>query len=383
MMLRVQSLLVFAFAAMASAKFLGFDPATLGDGKSREFNAYWNIPTFMCHKYGLNFTEVSSEFGIRQNTGDTFRGNEIAILYDPGMFPALLKDENGKFIKRNGGVPQRGNLEEHLKLFEKHLIEQVPDEKFDGVGVIDFESWRPIYRQNWASLTPYKDLSVSLVRKEHPSWSNRQVEQEAKEEFEKSGKLFMEKTLKLAQKLRPLAAWGYYAYPYCYNLTPKQPTTQCNRETIKENDKMTPWLFMNEDMLFPSVYMGKKLSQQQRVGLVEGRVREARRISTHMKGTHKILPYFWYRLNDEKDYYLNGNELEAILREMSTLGANGVILWGSSDDFKTREKCENFWGYLMQIFGPAVKSVVERARNGYDNQILYNEEMGNDVNALR
>lgn len=36
------------------------------------------------------------DFGIRQNMMDRFRGEEIAILYDPGMFPALLTDKTGK-----------------------------------------------------------------------------------------------------------------------------------------------------------------------------------------------------------------------------------------------------------------------------------------------
>lgn len=49
----------------------------------------------MCHKYGLKFEELK-DFGIRQNSMDKFRGEEIAILYDPGMFPALLTDEKGK-----------------------------------------------------------------------------------------------------------------------------------------------------------------------------------------------------------------------------------------------------------------------------------------------
>lgn len=61
-----------------------------------DFHVYWNVPTFMCHKYGMFFEEVSEEFGIRQNDQDQFRGDEIFILYDPGYFPALLKDENGK-----------------------------------------------------------------------------------------------------------------------------------------------------------------------------------------------------------------------------------------------------------------------------------------------
>lgn len=77
---------------------LSFVPTTPKNNETDEFNIYWNVPTFMCHKYGLHFEEVSEKYGILQNTMDNFRGEEIAILYDPGTFPALLKDSNGKTI---------------------------------------------------------------------------------------------------------------------------------------------------------------------------------------------------------------------------------------------------------------------------------------------
>lgn len=51
----------------------------------------------------------------------TFRGEKITILYDPGMFPALgTKNE-----RRNGGVPQEGNLTKHLDIYRAHIDELV------------------------------------------------------------------------------------------------------------------------------------------------------------------------------------------------------------------------------------------------------------------
>lgn len=49
----------------------------------------------MCNKYNVTFKNLK-DFGICQNTMDKFRGEEITILYDPGMFPALLTDKTGK-----------------------------------------------------------------------------------------------------------------------------------------------------------------------------------------------------------------------------------------------------------------------------------------------
>lgn len=98
-----------------------------------------------------------------------YRGEKIAILYDPGVFPALLNSitssskievnpikpitevshftlnllsVNIYFQKRNGGVPQEGNLTKHLQVY-RHVVEElVPDENNTGLVIIDFESWR-------------------------------------------------------------------------------------------------------------------------------------------------------------------------------------------------------------------------------------------------
>ncbi|XP_076680463.1 hyaluronidase [Andrena cerasifolii] len=353
-MLRVLSLL--ASVLLVDGFLFGFGTVTPKYEDRRGFNVYWNVPTFMCHKYGLRFEEVSEKYGIVQNSMDQFRGDRIAILYDPGMFPALMQDSNGNVVTRNGGVPQEGNLTKHLQVFREHLINQIPDESFHGVGVIDFESWRPIFRQNWASLQPYKELSVDLVRREHPFWSKSAAEQEAKRRFEKYGRLFMEETLKAAKQTRPSASWGYYAYPYCYNLTPNQPSSQCDKTTVLENDKMS-WLFELEDVLLPSVYLRLGLTGSQRIGLVGGRVKEALRIAGQVTPRKKVLPYYWYKYQDQRDTYLNKSDLEATLRKISELGADGLIIWGSSNDINTKEKCLRFREYLNNDLGPIVDRV--------------------------
>lgn len=102
------------------------------------------------------------------------RGEKITILYDPGMFPAL----GTKKERRNGGVPQEGNLTMHLEIYRSHIDELVPDVSNDGLVVIDFESWRPIFRQNFGSLEPYKDLSYKIERERHPFWTRQRLEKE-------------------------------------------------------------------------------------------------------------------------------------------------------------------------------------------------------------
>lgn len=106
-----------------------------------------------------------------------------------------------------------------------------------GAGIIDFESWRPIFRQNFGTLTPYKEISVEEEREKHPQWPESLVVKEATRRFELAGQKFMEQTLLWARQLRSKASWGYYAYPYCYNMSPNNMNAQCSAEVKKENDR--------------------------------------------------------------------------------------------------------------------------------------------------
>lgn len=99
---------------------------------------------------------------------------KITILYDPGMFPALGTNNE----RRNGGVPQEGNLTKHFDIFKQHIDELVPDFNNEGLIVIDFESWRPIFRQNFGTLAPYKQVSYQIEQQRHPFWRKQRSEAE-------------------------------------------------------------------------------------------------------------------------------------------------------------------------------------------------------------
>lgn len=48
----------------------------------------------------------------------------------------------------------------------------------EGIGIIDFEHWRPIWRQNWMSLAVYKNYSRVVERRKHPRWKKQDIEVE-------------------------------------------------------------------------------------------------------------------------------------------------------------------------------------------------------------
>ncbi|XP_034950570.1 uncharacterized protein [Chelonus insularis] len=321
----------------------------------KELKVYWNVPTFVCHRHGIKFEDIS-QFGIIQNVNDSWRGLDVAILYDPGLFPALIKLSNGSTIIRNGGVPQKGNLQEHLKAFKKEIDLQI-DQNFSGVGIIDFEHWRPIFRLNWASLDPYRKYSYEIETEEHPELTPEEIKKLAAENFEKHARAFMEETIKMAKALRPKASWTYYGFPWCNNLTRKYKGTQCHPMLLENNDDIQ-WLWDQEHVLAPSIYIPINLNREQRIGLINGRLTEAHRIARKTNSQPKILPYFWFKYRDRHDVFLSKDDLVRAFKAMLAQNIDGFILWGSSNDLNTKTKCQQVHDYINRVLGPLVKDII-------------------------
>lgn len=140
------------------------------------------------------------------------------------MFPALgTKNE-----KRNGGVPQEGNLTKHLEIYREHVNELVSllfsyagcrwSVIFSGsrceqqrlsynrfwIMAADFSTklvWR-MKNNTWTklliwffpstkkrgALAPYKDVSYKIEKKRHPYWPEKWQEAEATRHCERQEK---------------------------------------------------------------------------------------------------------------------------------------------------------------------------------------------------
>ncbi|XP_050554222.1 uncharacterized protein LOC118279116 isoform X2 [Spodoptera frugiperda] len=336
------------------------------DVPTKEFNVYWNAPTMQCKSKGILFDDLYEKYGIIQNTDDTFRGDKISILYDPGDFPALLRNSTSGEIKyRNGGVPQEGDLIEHLDTYQQVLEQSIPDKDFNGVGIIDFESWRPVFRQNFGDLTPYKDMSYEIEKQRHWWWKKEWIQEEAKRRFEAAGREFMQATLALSKKMRPRAIWGYYGFPYCFNMASNNMKETCADKVNQENDRIS-WLWQESTALYPSVYSSASLSTRQLAALIRGRVKEAARM---VRGGAPILPYFWYRYRDSG--FLNKTDLYVALNTFYKSNASGFIIWGSSNDVNTVDKCNKLREYVTSVLGPAIaKYTKQNMRQGDDPEVI-------------
>jgi hyaluronoglucosaminidase len=226
------------------------------------------------------------------------RGDKIAILYNPGDWPYISMDENGKLNYKNGGLPQSGNLDLHLKKLEIDIVEFIPNRTFDGVAVIDFEMWRPTFRQNFDKLRIYRDLTISDVNKKHPTWTRDQIERQAQFIFENAAVNFFNRTLLRAQKLRPYAKWGFYGFPHCFNrFRDYSYLEKCPEQVERENDKLS---FLFSNAIYPSLYTTQNQTGTTLVKFVQGKMREANRVATTK--TVLKLAFIRYQYTDSMNF---------------------------------------------------------------------------------
>lgn len=54
--------------------------------------------------------------------------------------------------------------------------------------------------------------------------------------FEEAGRRFVEETVKVAKFLRPKAQWGYYGFPYCFNMNGKANMDEDCPSNVKDEN---------------------------------------------------------------------------------------------------------------------------------------------------
>ncbi|XP_066489753.1 hyaluronidase-1-like [Tiliqua scincoides] len=356
-------------------KYIAIEVFLMVDGKKikqteapllphKPFVVFWNAPTEPCqlrYKVDLDL----SIFDIVSNANETLSGSTVTIFYYThlGYYPYV--DDNHNSI--NGGVPQNQSLLKHLTKAKSDIDRSIPMRKFHGLGVIDWEHWRPQWERNWGHKTIYKNKSIELVQKRHPQWSEDTIKKIAKEEFENAGKSFMNNTLLLAEDMRPNGLWGYYLFPDCYNYDYKeQPhlyTGKCPEIASSRNDLLL-WLWKQSTALYPSIYLEYTLkSSPNALKFVHYRVKEAIRIASLARKDYALpvfvysRPFYAYSLHP-----LTEEDLVHTIGESAALGAAGVVLWGSLQYAKSSENCLTVKKYVDGPLGHYVINVTSAAK---------------------
>lgn len=356
----LRSLLLF-LSLLSGTAALRSSPSTFSQSP---FLPVWNAPTASCYsKHGVDLN--LGTFSIVHNHNETFMGENITIFYQAklGLYPSY----SGQAGPINGGVPQNASLDQHLSAARHNLTTLIPDEDFDGLAVLDWESWRPVWERNWDSKQVYWRASEELVRAEHRDWDPQRVAAAAKADFEGAARRFMEETLKLAQKHRPSGLWGFYGFPNCYNFYKERVTNytgECPAVEMKRNEQLQ-WLWNVSSALFPDIYLDLKLRGLDKEVFLYAhhRLREALRVGALLgPEAPPVFPYsrivYTYTLeflsqarrrrhrrecvfsfsagqNDALFSFLQEHLVHTI-GESAALGVAGIVLWG--DHFFSNSK---------------------------------------------
>ncbi|NWU43172.1 HYAL1 protein, partial [Hylia prasina] len=327
---------------------------------NRPFVTIWNIPTQHCaerHNVNLNL-EV---FDVLANDQESFTGQDITLFYSSriGLFPYYTSEG----VPVNGGLPQNASLENHLHKTAQDIKATLPNPDYNGLAIIDWESWRPMWARNWDSMKIYQQKSEELVQQHHPQWPPKEVEEVAQQQFEKSARDFMSETLQLGESLRPNAYWGYYGFPDCYNnhidIVPYNGTCPDVEQQLNRN---LSWLWRISRALYPSIYLPVALNGTGKVlPYVRHRVAEAFAVQRGILDSGiPVLPYSQIVFETTMDF-LSQEDLMNTIGESAAQGAAGIVLWGTLNYSSSKEMCLRLKDYVDGPLGHYIVNVTASA----------------------
>uniref|UniRef100_A0A8C5W639 Hyaluronidase n=1 Tax=Leptobrachium leishanense TaxID=445787 RepID=A0A8C5W639_9ANUR len=329
----------------------------------RPFIVAWNAPTRDCPpRFSVNLD--LRLFDITASPSEGFVDQNLTIFYKErlGLYPYY--DEHK--VAFNGGVPQNASLRSHLDRLQDGIRRYIRSSEKEGLAVIDWEEWRPIWIRNWQSKDVYRSASRELVSLRHKDWDNDKVNKAAQYEFETAAREFMTQTLSHAKSFRPRQLWGFYLFPDCYNhdysKNQNSYTGHCPDVEISRNDLLS-WLWQESTALFPSVYLDQVLeSSANGLKFVRARVREAMRISNRHHKDYS-LPVFVYTRPTymRKMDLLTQTDLISTIGESAAQGAAGAIFWGDAEYTKSAETCQKIKTYLDEDLGRYIVNVTTAA----------------------
>ncbi|NXG98676.1 HYAL2 protein, partial [Loxia leucoptera] len=329
----------------------------------RPFLVAWNVPTQDCKpRFQVSFD--FSIFDLDASPNEGFVGQNLTIFYKErlGLYPYYTRQG----VAVNGGVPQNSSLSEHLARLQEGIEKYIRSSTKEGLAVIDWEEWRPVWARNWKPKDIYREASQGLVIQRHPTWPPEKVNKQAAFEFESAAQEFMVKTLRKAKSFRPKQLWGFYLFPDCYNhdysKNKESYTGQCPDVEKSRNDQLK-WLWKESMALYPSIYLDALLdSTPNSRKFVRARVMEAMRISQKHHDDYS-LPVFVYTRPTyiRKLNVLSQADLISTIGESAALGAAGAILWGDAVDTRNRELCQLMKNYLEGDLGRYVVNVTTAA----------------------
>ncbi|XP_051916361.1 hyaluronidase PH-20-like [Hippocampus zosterae] len=325
------------------------------------FVAVWNARTEQCRDLDIPLDTAAFQ---AVTTPASVPGQFLTIFYEDrlGLYPKI---DPASRTRHEGGVPQNGNLTAHLLKARLQIDHYIAEDESPGLAVIDWESWRPLWAQNWGYKRIYQKLSMANALQTSPFLSLNEISQLAVDQFQRAGRSFMERTIQLGVRERPSRRWGFYLFPYCYNYNWDRPgyTGQCSAKAREQNRELT-WLWEHSTALFPSVYLHPALRNSPRAALyARYRVREALRVAALSKRQYAMPIYVYSRplYRGQNRIFETTADLVSTVGESAALGAAGVVMWGGSGDYKDKASCQSLSDYLTSTLNPYLANVTAAA----------------------
>ncbi|KAM7415346.1 hypothetical protein PAMA_019937 [Pampus argenteus] len=325
------------------------------------FVAIWNAPTDKCQQLHIPLDTAAFQ---AVTTPGAVPGQFLTIFYEDrlGLYP---KVDYAKRKRYRGGVPQNGNLTEHLAKARRQIDHLISQDSSPGLAVIDWESWRPLWDRNWGSKRIYQKLSITHALQIAPFLASKHISKLAKRQFQQAGRRFMERTISLGIGERPSRRWGFYLFPDCYNYNWDKPgyTGKCSLHTQLQNNQML-WLWEHSTALFPSVYLHLTMRNSPRAALyARNRIQEALRVAALPKRPYTVPVYVYARplYRDQTEKFQSQADLVSTVGESAALGAAGVVMWGGTKDYNNKAACQSLSEYLSLTFNPYIANVTAAA----------------------
>nr|UKS51845.1 hyaluronidase-like protein [Ceratonova shasta] len=320
----------------------------VGDNIKINFNVFWNAPSKYCQNlYSVNVTDnvgfnTIENIKILANPDLELNSIYLTLFYENfGKYP-FINSKNSSIV--NGGIPQNTHVHFHLKKISLDIEHQIPDLNYKGNIILDWEKWRPIFEYNYGKAGKMlKRLSSKWFSEQNfdiPHIKKFMIERMSKLFFDQYSKIFFLETINAIRDLRPNAKIGFYSYPDCIEFD--KNFNYCNNKMRRYNKKMY-WLFEHLDLLVPSLYINYPLNDTISTQIKE-KLLETINIKEEMfekfNRRMNILPYTRFVYTKESENIINKKDTEFILRLLVQTGIDQVVLWGSTDDFKTSKiKC--------------------------------------------
>lgn len=133
------------------------------------------------------------------------------------------------------------------------------------------------------------------------------------------------------------------------------------------------WFWENVDVFVPSIYPRFGPNATAQTDFVYDKVEESIRLAKQIRNsTGRVVGVFPYARafvygtynhqeppNEQPPFPLTSADLAATIQLPAALGADGVILWGSSSDVRNCSECQVIESYIESTGGPRVQKCIE------------------------